>query len=75
MLARVASEAGAGSVEEVLAFVKGDQLRDAVVADSKRATTLPIITVPFMMVNERFPVQFLHLENVAEFAVNNLFEG
>ena len=75
VLARVASEAGAGSVAEVLAFVKGDLHRDAVVADSKHATTLPIITVPFMMVNDRFPVQFLHLENVAEFAVNNLFEG
>lgn len=74
-LAGVMAEVAGGTAEQALEFVKGDLHRREVEEESSHARTLPIITVPYIVVNDRFPVQFLHVEGVAEATVNNLFEG
>jgi len=68
------SSAGVASSTEAKRFIESTELAEHVRAQVKEAYTMPIITVPYMVVNHRFPVQFTHMEGVAEFAMLNLFE-
>ena len=72
-LVTVAQRCGLGTTDDVTRFLESGELADTVRAQVKEAYTLPIITVPYIVVNNRFPVQFTHLEGVAELALRNLW--
>jgi len=74
-LAGVGERAGMGPAAGIAAALRTPEHRQAVRDEGNHAYTLPIITVPYMVVDGKWPVQFLQIEGVADFALSNLYPG
>ncbi|MBF0314119.1 MAG: DsbA family protein [Oligoflexia bacterium] len=46
--------------------------KQAVLADFHRSSTTPIITIPYLVIEERFPVQAAHLPQVISACIRNM---
>lgn len=74
-LAAAAAQADVAGEAAARAFLEGNELVNELKQQVQQAYQLPVITVPFMVIDDRFPVQFVHLPEVAEFALLNMYEG
>ncbi len=57
---------------DIESFKKGDSQVREIEEENKKSWQMPILSVPFMMVNDKWPVQFLHIPGVLEAAFRNL---
>ena len=68
-LARIGAHAGVGEQSLLHGFLNSDELKQQTLDDFARSAQRPIITVPYLIINESFPVQAVHLPDVAAFCI------
>lgn len=71
-LAAIAAEAGVGSVTDCKRFAASDELAPVVREELTRSEGLPLITVPYLVIDGTYQVQAAHLPDVTMSCVSNL---
>ena len=64
-LAQVGAETGIGSAQTLLGFLQSEDLRQEVEEDFARSARTAIITIPYMVMDDLYPVQAVHIADVA----------